>query len=104
MIPTTGADVAAPIADGHIAFHVVVDHTTQTFSIDGPDGANGIKLHFDVLQAARLLQRKFWKMDIRAKSWELALAEIQRSFPGYKCVGTWADANVNRTILGHTAR
>jgi hypothetical protein len=100
MIPATGGKPATPTAAGHLTFHVVVDHTSRTFSMDACNRANGVKLHFDVLRAARAMQRRFWEMDVRAASREHALADMQRLFPGYKFIGTWSDGRV-RADGGH---
>lgn len=99
MIPTTKVSNPAPLPQGQIAFHVVVDNTARTFTMDGPDGPNGIRLQFDAQQDARRLQRKFLEFDMRSDSQENALAEMWRSFPGYEFFGTWAKANSNRDIL-----
>ena len=89
MIPTT-TGISPPLTDGNLTFHVVVDYANRSFSMDGPDGPNGVQLHYEVLKVARVLKHKFWEFDIRADSQEHALAERQKSFPGHKLVGTWA--------------
>jgi hypothetical protein len=63
--------------------------------MDGPDGPNGVSLHYEVMKAARGLTNRFWEFDMRAKSQEHALTEMQKSFPGYKFLGHWARAHPN---------
>jgi hypothetical protein len=36
VIPTTTAGVSPPVTEGNLNFHVVVDFTNQSFSMDGP--------------------------------------------------------------------
>jgi hypothetical protein len=66
-------------------FHVVVNDFHRTFSIDASDSINGIRLHYEMLRFAR-------ELDIRAASIEAAVAEVEKRFPEYSFLGTWADA------------
>jgi hypothetical protein len=93
MIPASNPVNTPPVTEGQIAFHVVMDHVNYTFTLDGPDDPNGLRLHFDVQLAARHLQRKFSEFDVRADSKERAVADMAGSFPAYKFCGTWAEAN-----------
>jgi hypothetical protein len=91
--------MSPPLTDGQITFHVVVDYANRSFSMDGPDGPNGVLLHYEVLKVARGLKRRFWEFDIRAASQERALQDMQRYLPGHNFVGTWADAKEHKTKL-----
>ncbi len=92
MIPTKSANAALPTISGKLLFHVVVDDFHLTFSIDGPGGPNGVRLHYEMLQAARAEKKKLRDFDLRADSHEAALAEMQTQFPGYQFLGTWASS------------
>ena len=93
MIPTTTASLRPPGTEGKLTFHIVVDFTTQSFSIDGPE-TNGVLLHYEVLKAARGLKNRFWEFDVRTETKEQALAEMESHFPGYKIMGTWSNAKI----------
>jgi hypothetical protein len=95
MIPTTTASAAPPATSGKLLFHVIVDDFGRTFSMDGPGGPNGIRLHYEMLHAARVKKGRLRDFDLRADSHEAALAEMQNSFPGYKFLGTWASPQSN---------
>lgn len=74
-------------------FHVIVDNFHRTFTIDGPDGLNGVRLHLDMLRASRTLNGmngKFSEFDLRMDSKEAVVAEMRRSFPGFSFLGSWA--------------
>jgi hypothetical protein len=92
MIPTTSANAALPTISGALLFHVVVDDFHRTFSIDGPGGSNGVRLHYEMLQAARDEKKKLRDFDLRADSHEAALVEMHNHFPGYQFLGTWASS------------
>jgi hypothetical protein len=81
MIPTTSANAAPPTISGKLLFHVIVDDFHRTFSIDGPGGPNGVRLHYEMLQAARAEKKKLRDLDLRADSHEAALGEMQSHFP-----------------------
>jgi hypothetical protein len=53
-----------PIAEGNHTFHVVVDFTNQSFSMNG-FSTNGVWLHYEVHKVARGLQNRFWEFDIQ---------------------------------------
>jgi len=95
MIPTTTATAAPPKTSGKSLFHVIVDDFHRTFSIDGPGGPNGVRLHYEMLQVARAEKKRLRDLDLRADSHEAALAEMQKNFPGYIFVGTWASSQSN---------
>lgn len=80
MIPsTTGA--AVPVASGNLLFHVIVDDFNRTFSMDGPGGPNGIRLHYEMMRVARTQAKTLRDFDVRAESQEAALAEMKARFP-----------------------
>ena len=81
----------SPIS-GRLTFHVIIDHTHRTFSIDGPDGPSGVRLHYQMLLVARKQNKKLKDFDIRAENRETALAEIQAHLHDYTFLGTWAEA------------
>jgi hypothetical protein len=91
VIPTTTAVLSPPIAEGRFIFHAVIDSTGQSFSMDGSE-TNGLRLHHEVLTAARELQFRFWECELRAGTKEQALADMRKYFPNHKYLGTWADA------------
>jgi hypothetical protein len=95
MMPKTSANAALPIISGRLSFHVIVDDFHRTFSMDGPGGPNGVRLHYKMLQAARAEKKKLRDFDLRADSHEAALAEMQKGFPGYQFLGTWASSHSN---------
>ena len=70
-------------------FHIIVDNFHRTFTIDGPDGLNGVRLHLDMLRKSRTLNNRFSEFDLRMDSPEAVLAEIRKSFPGYSNLGSW---------------
>ena len=72
-----------------------VDDFHRTFSIDSPGGPNGVRLHYEMLQAARTEKKKLRDLDLRADSHEAALGEMRSHFPGYQFLGTWASSQSN---------
>src|SRR6266404_3386206 len=68
MIPTTSANAASPTISGKLLFHVIVDDFHRTFSIDGPGGPNGVRLHYEMRQVARAEKKKLRDFDLRADS------------------------------------
>jgi len=95
VIATATSSAVPPAVTGHITFHVVVDHASRSFSMDDPNGLNGVRLHCEVLMAARSLRRKLWEFDIKAESVEHALAQMQDALGEYRFAGSWASANAN---------
>jgi hypothetical protein len=100
MISTTSANPAPPIISGKLLFHVIVDDFHRTFSIDGPGGPNGVRLHYEMFQVARAEKKKLRDFDLRADSHEVALAEMHNHFPGYQFLGTWASSQSTETRAG----
>jgi hypothetical protein len=94
VVPTTGL-AGLPSATGGLLFHVIVDDFGRAFSMDGPGGPNGVRLHYEMLRAARIQKKRLRDFDLRADSHEAALAEMKRSFPGYAFLGTWASSQSN---------
>jgi hypothetical protein len=84
-----------PTISGKLLFHVIVDDFHRTFSIDGPGGPNGVRLHYEMRQVARAEKKMLRDFDLRADSHEAALAEMQNHFPGYQFLGTWASSQSN---------
>ena len=70
-------------------FHIVVDNAQRTFTIDGPNGLNGVRLHLDMLRKSRTLSNRFSEFDLRMDSHEAVLEEMRSSFPGYSFLGSW---------------
>jgi hypothetical protein len=56
---------APPTISGKLLFHVIVDDFHRTCSIDGPGGPNGVRLHYEMLQAARAEKKKLRDFDLR---------------------------------------
>jgi hypothetical protein len=81
-----------PSDTGTLLFHVIVDDLGRTFSMDGPDGPNGVRLHYEMLQVARTQKKRLRDFDLRADSHDAALAEMKRSFPSYAFLGAWASS------------
>ena len=95
MIPTTSANAALAATSERLSFHVIVDDFHRTFSIDGPEGLNGVRLHYEMLRAARVEKKKLRDFDLRAESHEAALAQMQKGFPGYQFLGPWVSSHSN---------
>ena len=91
--PMTSSDKesVSPVS-GRLTFHVIIDHTHRTFSMDGPDGPSGVRLHYEMLVVARKQSKILLDLDVRAKTGDAALAEIQAHLPDYTFLGTWAEA------------
>jgi hypothetical protein len=68
MIPMTTGDAGAPFAT---LFHVIIDHFNRTFSMDGPGGPNGVRLHYEMLQVARIQKKRLRDFDLRAEHFGL---------------------------------
>jgi hypothetical protein len=77
---------------GALIFHVIIDDFNRAFSIDGPEGPSGVRLHYEMQQVIRKQIKKLRDFDLRAESFEAALAEIKTRFPDYVFLGTWAEA------------
>lgn len=89
MIPTSGSSTAVPASSGNLLFHVVIDDFARNYSIDGPE-TNAMRLHFDVVQAARKQNRKLREVGLRAQTLDDALATMKEHFPDYAYAGAWA--------------
>jgi hypothetical protein len=92
MIPSTTGNAAVPVTTGNLLFHVIVDDFNRTFSMDGPGGPNGIRLHYEMMRVARTQAKILQDFDVRAESREAALAEMKAQFPDYIFLGSWAAA------------
>ena len=84
---------SATITTGKLLFHVVVDDLNNTFSMDGPGGLNGIRIHHEMMHATRCQKRKFREFDIRAESQDAALSDMREYFPDHVFLGSWTDAS-----------
>jgi hypothetical protein len=65
---------------GALIFHIIVDDFNRTFFIDGPEGPSGVRLHYEMQQVIRKQTKKLREFDLRAESFEAALAEIKTRF------------------------
>jgi hypothetical protein len=74
---------------GNLLFHVVIDDINRTFSMDGPGGPNGVRLHYEMIRVSRAQKKKLRDFDVRAESQEAALAEMRANFPDYTFLGSW---------------
>jgi hypothetical protein len=70
-----------PMAGENLTFHVIVNRPEKSFSIDGPDGPNGVWLHFEMSRVARLQGKQLRDVAMRAPSHETALSEMQSIVP-----------------------
>lgn len=73
----------------NLVFHVAVDHAQKGFFINGPDGCNGVWLHYEMNRIGRERGNRLRDFDIRAPSQEAALLELQSFLPGYSFLGAW---------------
>jgi hypothetical protein len=80
------------VISGNLLFHVIIDDFNRTFSMDGPGGPNGIRLHYELMRVSREQKKKLRDFDVRAESQEGALAEIRAILPDYTFLGSWAAA------------
>jgi hypothetical protein len=83
---------------GGLIFHIIVDDFNRTFSIDGPEGPSGVRLHYEMQQVIRQQNKKLRDFDLRAESFDAALAELKTHLPDYTFLGTWLEAS--RKIIG----
>jgi hypothetical protein len=51
-----------------------------------------VRLHYEMQQVIRQQNKKLRDFDLRAESFEAALAEIKTRFPDYTFLGTWVEA------------
>ena len=98
MIRTSGRNASVPVLSGRLSFHVILDDFHWTFSMDGPEGPSGVRLHYEMLRVAREQKEKLRDFDVRAESHEAALAEMRMRFPNSTFLGTWAEARGTRLI------
>ena len=97
MIPLMSGSGAVPASTGNLKFYVIIDDFYRTFSMDGPDGPNGIRLHYEMMRVTREQKQKLRAFDLWAKSQNAALAQMKHYFPGYAFLGSWTDAQATRT-------
>jgi hypothetical protein len=76
---------------GALIFHVIIDDFNRTFSMDGPEGPSGARLHYEMQQVIRKQTKKLRDFDLKAEFFEAALAEMKTRFPDYTFLGTWAE-------------
>jgi hypothetical protein len=79
-----------PMAGENLTFHVIVNRPEKSFSIDGPDGPNGVWLHFEMSRVARLQGKQLRDFAMRAPSHEAALFEMRSMLPDYLFLGPWS--------------
>jgi hypothetical protein len=91
---TPPSDRSASATAGKLSFHVIVDDFSRTYSIDGPNGPNGVRLHYEIQRIVRSGKRKLRDFDVRAETPEEALATMGQYYPGYTFAG-------NSTVLLH---
>jgi hypothetical protein len=91
MIPTSNDQSVPSPGGGVLLFHIIVDDHKRIFSIDGSDGPNGVRLHYEMLLVCRAQScKKLRDFDLRCNSREEAIAQMQNYFSDYTAVGTWA--------------
>jgi hypothetical protein len=73
----------------NLMFHVTIDNSQKRFWLDGPDGLNALRLHYEIALFARS-KLQLREGDIWAHSREVALAEIQRELHGFTFLGPWS--------------
>jgi hypothetical protein len=92
MIPPSSGNANVSLTSGNGTFHVIIDDFHRAFSIDGPEGPSGVRLHYEMQLVARAQAKTLRDFDLRAASREAALAEMKTRFPDYTFLGTWAEA------------
>jgi hypothetical protein len=92
MIPTSSGNANVSLASGSPVFHVIIDDFHRSFSMDGPEGPSGVRLHYEMQLVARAQAKKLRDFDLRAASHEAALSEMKTRFPDYAFLGTWVEA------------
>jgi hypothetical protein len=92
VIPSTTGSASVPLTSGKLVCHVIVDDFYRTFSVDGPGGPNGIRLHYEMMRMSREQKKKLRDFDLRGESQEAVMAEMRTHFPDYTFLGTWANA------------
>ena len=92
MIPgySASADVV-PATSGKLTFHVIVDDFNSHFSMDGPEGPNGVRLHYEMVRVMRGQKKRLRDFELWADSHEAAIAQMTNYFPTYKFQGSWAN-------------
>jgi hypothetical protein len=90
MIPTNSDGLVPPAGSGSQLFHIIVDDADRTFTIDGPGGPNGMRLHYEMLRVSRAQKKRYRDFDLYCASHKAALATMHGYFPRYKFMGTWA--------------
>ena len=93
MISSTTGGASVPVTSGNLLFHVIIDDFDRTFSMDGPGGPNGIRLHYEMMRTSREQKKKLRDFDLRTESQEAALAEMRAYFPDYTFLGSWTSAS-----------
>jgi hypothetical protein len=61
---------------GGLIFHVIVDDFNRTFSIDGPEGPSGVRLHYEMQQVIRQQNKKL--RDFRESAFLFPRVRLQR--------------------------
>lgn len=94
MIPTF-APSQTPSSFGRLLFHAILDDSKRQYFLSGPDGPNGLRLHYEV-ELERRLGTKWREFDIRADSTAHAVAQIANHLPDYQHLGPWVRSRANR--------
>ena len=89
-------EMIKPMAGENLTFHVIVNRPEKSFSIDGPDGPNGVWLHFEMSRVARLQGKQLRDFAMRAPSHEAALSEMHSMLPDYLFLGPWSSKIASR--------
>ena len=97
MIPSMNGSGAVPASSGNLMFHMVIDDFDRVFSMDGPDGPNGVRLHYEMRRVTREQKKKLRDFDLWAESQDAALALMKSYFPSYTFLGCWAKAQERKT-------
>jgi hypothetical protein len=85
----TFSSPSAPGSGGLRLFHVVIDDSARLFFLSGPDGPNGLRLHYEVELARRKRGMKLREADIHAVDLDQVLALLGEHLPGYQHQGAW---------------
>lgn len=94
MIPTFAPSQTPPSA-GRFFFHAILDDLKRQYFLSGPDGPNGLRLHYEV-ELERRHGAKWREFDIRADNIAHAVAQIANHLPDYRHLGPWTGSRTGR--------
>jgi hypothetical protein len=89
MSSPTFSSASAPGSGSLRLFHVIIDDSARLFFLSGPDGPNGVRVHYEVELARRKRGVKLREADIRADALDQVLALLGERLPGYRHQGAW---------------